>query len=394
MVKGGLVTPLSPSCYTLQPLTKGAMDNHILIPFDILQNKSITTKEKIILGLLLSDQNEYVPSLRYFKQFFPDLTSDLLFKHLQNLEQNKYIGLRKIPLENVNVENVCKNFIISVKKIKVTIVCIRYYNIIINNINNICIHTVPTLNSLSSSSQKSQNPIGKFPEKVNIFVRRWNIFPNVRKHTNVNSDTYKIIDLYFTKLKQGKFHKIVELNQMWLDEQFIDQEFISKKWTQREIVQTLIDLAKFFVVGYWPPNKTRIPKGLDALIFNPRTGKSWFLLAAINGMPMTLMENVDVEITSETKMIVNRFLELRKLSPNKIQDINLGVETIQDYYKYTSHSNNMFVYHFPTLPNFLTKYMEFIEQADWIKQVWPGIFNSKNTVFSLFIKQITLDFSL
>lgn len=88
---------------------------------------------------------------------------------------------------------------------------------------------------------------------------------------------------YFTELKSGIFSAGKEFDKKSLQMNNIDLKSMNKKWNDADIYKALDNMHLYLIEGYWPHDKEKLKNmGLDTLLFNSSTKKSWFINAYFN----------------------------------------------------------------------------------------------------------------
>lgn len=99
-----------------------------------------------------------------------------------------------------------------------------------------------------------------------------------------NTKTAKTISEYLGQMRSGVFGRGSrrKWDGKWLDKHGIDQrEFEEKSWSFLQIRKVIEGpLADMYRDGYWPQDKTRLPRDLPSAFYNPRNQNSFFVLAA------------------------------------------------------------------------------------------------------------------
>lgn len=110
----------------------------------------------------------------------------------------------------------------------------------------------------------------------NDYLNYWNSLDNVRKH-RAGTKTYNNTIYYLELLEKGEFGKEIWNKDKFITTNGIDKKLINHKFTKQEIEETLTKLSMLFSIDYLPRNKSKLPKNLQALIYNPESGYSrWF----------------------------------------------------------------------------------------------------------------------
>jgi hypothetical protein len=146
--------------------------------------------------------------------------------------------------------------------------------------------------------------------KTDLFVEGWNSlkekFPMLQEHRKPSTKIYQNAVKLIRHLKFGTFGDMCHVDHDFRERNHISQKLLSKKWTETEIKQTIEKLPLFFLKGYFPYNKETLPKDLPNLIFNPRTGSSWFLMAYAHPPVPMKQGKSDTQIDNEIQHSVKK----------------------------------------------------------------------------------------
>ena len=193
-----------------------------------------------------------------------------------------------------------------------------------------------TIENIESSSTKTA-PKENLKKQVlpqHSIVEFWNSIALRCIHKRTNSQVYQNAVVHFEDLLAGRFGSDGNGKKK---KKFRDDKLkgyaplINKKWTLVAIKQTLEDAALYFIDGYWPEKKDIAPKDLPSLIFNPHTGNSWFLDAALKPpQPIHKTKIVKPKNPEIFEWYENLFRE-KKLLKNK-EDENKLIMTFNDLY--------------------------------------------------------------
>lgn len=115
------------------------------------------------------------------------------------------------------------------------------------------------------------------PGELCEFVEYWNEQENTPKHRQPSTGVYKQAAKHCNQLRHGIFGRSVELKPEWLANKHIPPDLPRKKWTREEIKEGIRRMALMYKDGYWPPKKDSLPRSFQAMLYNPKSGGSWFL---------------------------------------------------------------------------------------------------------------------
>ena len=129
------------------------------------------------------------------------------------------------------------------------------------------------------------------PGELCEFVEYWNEQENTPKHRQPSTGVYKQAAKHCNQLRHGIFGRSVELKPEWLANKHIPPDLPRKKWTREEIKEGIRRMALMYKDGYWPPKKDSLPRSFQAMLYNPKSGGSWFLWV-MSSEPRPIAESV------------------------------------------------------------------------------------------------------
>ena len=153
--------------------------------------------------------------------------------------------------------------------------------------------------------------------KPNSLLVYWNTLPNLQTHGNTTTKTYKGAVSLLRQLKTGTFFRRNAINKDFLKQHKIPEEYTTKKWTDEEIKVGMVALSKLATPGYgeWGNDKTTIPKGLPAMLFNPHTGSSLFMMVVkkppkliANGDPDEIVDYESLRLVGKPQIVFRKIL--------------------------------------------------------------------------------------
>jgi hypothetical protein len=115
------------------------------------------------------------------------------------------------------------------------------------------------------------------PAERSEYLEHWNAQDNTSKHANPATKVYQEADRRCGQLEHGILGRACEIDARWMEKNKVDAGMLRRKWTPDEIREGIRRLALIHKEGYWPPDKTRVPRSLSDMIYNPRSKSSWFL---------------------------------------------------------------------------------------------------------------------
>lgn len=112
------------------------------------------------------------------------------------------------------------------------------------------------------------------PKKC-IYIEWWNRIPTPFKHPSPSSAAYMRSAYFFHQLELGTFWSDKAADDKWLLELGAIKD---KQWKREAILQGIGRMSLLYKHGRWPFNKKGLPDRMEHLLYNPRTGRSWFFL--------------------------------------------------------------------------------------------------------------------
>lgn len=228
---------------------------------------------------------------------------------------------------------------------------------------------------------------------VSKFLARWNSF-KVRKHSS-SGKTYQKAHSLCKSLLSGTFGDKRKLNNDFLEKNSIPGEWLTAKWPEKDVLIGIRRLAQLFIDGYWPPDKSKLPKDLSTLLYNPTTGTSMFLLVMKN-KPIPLASKVAPDPTPHlTKLFIPLF-NGKEISPKDNKRLIEGIKSIALFHSKipVGECYGKISTRFGQVPVFCQWYIRFIQEQDWIDHPGVELISTKNKVWGMFIKQTEDDLGL
>jgi hypothetical protein len=179
-----------------------------------------------------------------------------------------------------------------------------------------------------------------------------------------------------------------KLNDEWMKKNKIE---VPKVETYQQLLPILKKACSRFATmkmeGYWPPDKSKLPKSIDDFFYNPRTQKSWMLYCYYHRpeerkeqAANEIKEKVKAEMTSEDMIAAEKYLPSNwneSIYWKKIRELNEWIKIYGDAL-HTYNDGGV-----ARLNHLLDYYKEF--QSTW--ESW-GInnFGRGNATWNIFIK--------
>jgi hypothetical protein len=165
---------------------------------------------------------------------------------------------------------------------------------------------------LCNKEQRSDSEESPKIFKIHKLTKFWNEMSNTRKHKETSKIHIRINQL-IKDLKNGKFYEYY-WNDNFLKQNKIDSNLLKKEWSNKEIKEILLQLNNLYEDRYWPYDKSKLPRDFETMLYNKRTGKSFFLMC-VNNPPQLLKK----EKKSNPKNIewYNKYKELFGVETNQ-----------------------------------------------------------------------------
>jgi hypothetical protein len=182
----------------------------------------------------------------------------------------------------------------------------------------------------------------------------------------------------------GKGNKVFDVE--WFNDNKIPMHTIP--YTKKEILVAVKNTALYSKDGYFTEreNKSFMPKDLATLMYNPRTGKSWFLLAYYKKPKPFKIPLIDPD-PKTTKYLI----EQMKHSSDTHYEVKLhhGINSIRKFVmNIPKKSAGKFKIRneVGTTLRITKAYVEWIKHQDWVDEINVSILNANNKLWKRFIK--------
>lgn len=117
-----------------------------------------------------------------------------------------------------------------------------------------------------------------FSKKIHSLLEYWNRLPNVPKHKTKTTKVYNQSCYKLDLLYKGKLGELVEFDEVWLARHNIPLEWTKESWSEEQVKEVMNSLSNLYTEGYWPKDKSKLPRQLARLIYSPESMSSWFLM--------------------------------------------------------------------------------------------------------------------
>ena len=230
---------------------------------------------------------------------------------------------------------------------------------------------------------------------VNSLISRWNEYPGVCVHKTA-SKTYQRICSHLKSLSCGGIHSVGEVSPQFLAKHGIPRDRLTHPWTKDQLIDGIWRLSLLFRNGYWPGDKTRLPRALDTLIYNAYSRTSLLLMVSYC---LQYSEPLSEQVKGRTKnphaditqLYFDRNPALKDLSPHDHQELLNYVEVaIKAYQDLAREIGPRFDWRYPTPKLFITEALNNIQDR-WgsLRHLWDC--NPEKGNFQNFIVQIKSD---
>ncbi|MBT7929605.1 hypothetical protein HN682_06800 [Candidatus Peregrinibacteria bacterium] len=261
-------------------------------------------------------------------------------------------------------------------------------------------------NNTSKKERVSKDTVGSSnPERIfkSAFTEKcilgWNEYQFVQK-IRVTSKTNNImkIEKFITQLLKGTFLN-VRGNKTYDAEWFKQNKIPFKlgKLTKKQILQTIRHTSLYSEEGYFPENKKHMPNDLATLIYNPRTGKSWFL-KAYHYPPKPLhtqrdLLNPDIKTTNYLiKQLGGGFNKASMGDRIKLYRGVLGIKLFVENIPKRSLRKMKIELECGSALRITKEYIRWVSHRGWIDKISLGILNTENKVWKGFIAEKEEDY--
>jgi hypothetical protein len=250
------------------------------------------------------------------------------------------------------------------------------------------------------SKKDSLDQLNQFLKK-NPFTKKcidvWNEYPFTQNITTSHKTKLIIkLDKYVKQLLNGTFttsrdNKTFDVD--WFKGNSIPVPF--KKLTKKEILVTIKRTALYKKDGYFTEDKYNMPKDLPSLMYNSRTGKSWFLLAYYKEPKPFNIPIADPDPETSEYLIgkMNGAYDSSKNADkiklfNGIKSFAAFIDNIPETSLRIFKINSELGTHF----RIAKEYVYWLEHQDFIDEISLPILNTDNKLWRRFIKEKQEDY--
>ncbi len=229
-------------------------------------------------------------------------------------------------------------------------------------------------------------------------VSAWNkLSPPACEHAKLNTKVILHVSRYLEQMRNGVFGDPSrrKWDGKWMDRHKIDmKEFAERKWTFREICRTIEGpLGDMYKEGFWPQEKTNLPRSLSDALYNPRTQTSFFVMAYYDppgSLKSQPMKDPHKGIT-EDLVAVWHAIDPRAMGPGDWKQYSQGIKGIEKYLGEIDWSNYGARQMFPggQKGNPYTLVMEYVR---WMKGQSPDLLMPSKVVERLNWSMIRPDY--
>lgn len=241
------------------------------------------------------------------------------------------------------------------------------------------------IDNLKSDSDESQTIIN------NPLIDYWNALPNTQKHSSPKTKTYRRSCILLKQLKQGIFTKRNHINPDFLKRNKIPNKLLNKKWNNADLKIVMERLSNLLTGGYWPADKSNLPRSLELLLYNTNSNSSLFLMVAAN-KPEPLrkrqrMSDPNPGLTKEFSNLLNGNID----NPRKLYD---GIQSIIDFHSKIPKDDERAYRRFDYPVKLCRAYAKWLEDRDWIKDITVGHISARTKTWLMFIKETEENFDI
>lgn len=261
-------------------------------------------------------------------------------------------------------------------------------------------------NFLKSSQTLSQRILSKLSERHPTFPKkkkpqdspdqlldRIMLFRNLPTH-RLGTKVYKRTSHTLSLLQSGVFfvsksnesvqdgltdNLRVELDEKWLVQFGITRHHLEWKYPDHQVVETFRKISDMYTPGYLPTDKSTLPGNIPDIIYNPRSRKSLFLKAVVNGSTPaheTPLKAVEEKLSLQEKNVLAILrkavanVHTGKLTGDEERHLIMASEKIINEYDHVVRFMNSFT----TLLDFANDY------AAWLEDRWSGRLEKVNWI--------------
>lgn len=213
----------------------------------------------------------------------------------------------------------------------------------------------------------------KQAEIANQLIRYWNDLPGVQRKIRIvssghqNTKVYAITAKKLVSLMQGNFGRKYHITPKQIQRDRL-KTAVLKKHTENIIKQTMNDLVLLYDPEHLPKDKSMVPKDLHRLIYNERTGFSWFFSVS-KRIPITIKEKIKqldsleryttLEVFSP---IVGDWEETKKNIDKMTELLSVYIE-LERFWSRQNDPYKKWFYHYQTATAFVREWVMFLVES-------------------------------
>ena len=243
---------------------------------------------------------------------------------------------------------------------------------------------------------------------AHAFVSLWNESSGDHHSHNLegNSKLLDSVRMEYKYLITGSFFKNKSFDSKWLEDNPAVRKWKAEghHFSRTELEEGMRRARLLYVKGYWPPDKSSLPKSLGDFLFNPRSGKSLFL-KYMSTPPDLLAENVgDLELL-EPSFLEEIFdvigLDKKARCARRsivwaddfLRDIKAAwEETLSAFPPDRSMSGGDFAHKFNNWQAMFHGYLEWLSEQHWISRLDLNCFKIPGGVVSKWFFELKKEF--
>lgn len=228
-------------------------------------------------------------------------------------------------------------------------------------------------NDISKKINKSQLDL----DSEELF-NYWNSIDCGPKHKLPNSKIYKASVQLIKTMIQGRWTRL-GIDEKWAIKHKVDLKYIHKKHSKESMKRLLDELANFYKTGFWPFDKSKLPKNFPVLIYNEYSGFSWMMSAIQRGVKRTTVITENSAI-SKLDDLTKEFVDILKasvLQSRNTDELETGEykrlieveDKISEQWLFWENNHPNWD---EIKPHYYTSVSRIKDYADWILDRWEG----------------------
>jgi hypothetical protein len=246
-------------------------------------------------------------------------------------------------------------------------------------------NTTESTNILSKDNREADASTIQHPLSEKI-IKDWNKDDYTKKvDTKKRTNVIKRIESIIKQLKAGTFiNKNREFDSKWKTNLKIPSKM--DKLTSKQIQHVINRMKLYLKEGYFPENKSNVGRLCD-MLYNPRTQKSWFLMALYNPP-----KPIHIELKDDFPDVTEYLASHMNGTFNKKRDKNKLIERVREIKEFcdaipeSTLSKPDLGAQVDTPMRICKQFIYWIGYQDWLKELSLSAFNVKGGVWRKFVK--------